>query len=352
MHGRNLYLLRFNGRNDNLGDQFIFRALMHALTDLGSVCVHNGAPAFIESAPPGHWRLGWRSALTTLRGGAVYNFLPPGGRTWRPPTQAGRAAGSWLKSLKKTSVELLAGPKVVIGTSVIPTANHSWCKDCAWIGVRDHQSLAALRAAGVASAEYFPDLSFLPAPPRPADVQRQGIRVSFRETIPEAPDPRAYTSRLSEALGALAGQLIPDERHRMSSYYQVEEDEEFMRQMSRLHDVPFGAARVTLEAFEAFYRRADLVVSNRLHGLLMGAYCGAVPVALTSREHTKVNALFTTVGWKSLLLHIEDARELPDQFAAIRQDIPSLRRMVAASFDEQRSLGLRILEQRFGGTAG
>lgn len=352
MSSQNLYLLHFNGRNDNLGDQFIFRALVRALTDLGLVHIRKGVPPFIAGAAPhaSGWRLGWHSARTALRGGVVYDFLPPGGRTWTVATQARASARASLRAVKRQCLDVVGGRRIAIGASVIPAANHAWCEECDWIGVRDHESLAALRAAGIRRVEYFPDLSFLPPPSSSAtEVERGGLCVSFRKAVPEARDAQAYELQLSEAFGALTHQLTAEARGRSRAYYQVEEDEAFTRRLSHAHDIHFHPARVSLESFEPFYRSADLVVSNRLHCLLMGAYCGAVPVALTSRAHTKVTALFETVGWHSLILPIEEAEALPQRFAAIQQDLPRLRRIVAASFDEQRRLGLTMLAQRFGG---
>jgi hypothetical protein len=43
MNDRNLFLLHYNGRDDNLGDQFIFRALAEALGDFGEVHVRTHA---------------------------------------------------------------------------------------------------------------------------------------------------------------------------------------------------------------------------------------------------------------------------------------------------------------------
>jgi polysaccharide pyruvyl transferase WcaK-like protein len=131
-------------------------------------------------------------------------------------------------------------------------------------------------------------------------------------------------------------------------FYQVDEDAAPSRMLSQAHNFAFEERRVSLDSFESFYASADLVISNRLHCLLLGAHCGAVPVALTSREHGKVNALFETVGWKSLLLHVEDRGAIAQRLAAIRRDLPRLRNMVASSFDEQRRFGRQSLERRFG----
>jgi hypothetical protein len=340
MNERNLFLLHYNGRDDNLGDQFIFRALSEALEDFGEVHVRTHAADL---------GFGLRSAMTTLRGGAVYNFLPPGGRTWTTAPSPSRGARGALGALKKRCTDAVAGPRVAIGASVIPTADHSWCRDCEWVGVRDHESLAALRAAGLPRVDYFPDLAFLPAPRRTNPARRGGIRLSFRGAIPEAPDAAEYAGGLSEAIATVMHELDSDVRtNNVRGFYQVDEDAAPSRMLSQAHGFAFEERRVSLDTFESFYASADLVISNRLHCLLLGAHCGAVPVALTSHEHGKVNALFETVGWKSLLLHVEDRGAIAQRLAAIRRDLPRLRNMVASSFDEQRRFGRQSLERRFG----
>lgn len=342
----NLFVLRYNGRDDNLGDQFIFRALATALASLGVVRIKGRAATFLPDVrpPTSDWTLGLLSAMTRFQGYSVYDFTSPGARPWTSPPQAAPFTRGWLKSACRKA---FLGRRVSVGTSVIPAANHSWCKDVDWIGVRDRASLTALHAAGMQRAEYFPDLAFLPAPPREADVPRGGICVSFRKAILETRNSEGYEPRLSDAFGALASSFTGHMKRQVKSFYQVEEDASFVARLSKSHDIPFEPAQLSLDSFEAFYQSADIVVSNRLHCLLMGAYCGAVPVALTSREHTKVNALFETVGWKSLTLAIEDRDELAQRFAAIQRDLSNLRPMVDSVFQRQRDLGLSILESRF-----
>jgi polysaccharide pyruvyl transferase WcaK-like protein len=256
--------------------------------------------------------------MTTLRGGAVYNFLPPGGRTWTKAPSPARGARGALGAVKKRCTDVVAGPRVAIGASVIPTADHSWCRDCEWVGVRDHESLAALRAAGLPRVDYFPDLAFLPAPRPTNSPRRGGIRMSFRGAIPETSDAAGYGDGLSGAIAVVMQELESDGRVNVRGFHQVEEDASPSRALSRAHGFAFDERRVGLDSFESFYASADLVISNRLHCLLLGAYCGAVPVALTSRQHGKVNALFETVGWKSLVLHIEDRDAIARRLRAIR----------------------------------
>lgn len=347
MPRRNVFLLRFNGRNDNLGDQFIFRALVASLTPFGVVQIRGGVPDFaaVTRSSIGGWKLGLLLAMMKLRGYSIYNFDPPGARLWTGANNASRSGLKWLTGVAR---DMFGGSRIAIGTSVIAAADHSWCDNASWVGVRDQASLLALRSAGVKHADYFPDLAFL-APARTTDdVRRSGIGLTFRRTIPEGIDRQCYELQLSEALTVLAHSFRADETTSARLYHQVDEDANFNDVLSVRTGFSRHYEKLTLNSFEAFYRSAQIVVSNRLHGLLLGAYCGAVPVALTSRKHTKLTALFETVGWASLILYVENPHELVDKFTVIRKDLANLGKMVEASFEHQRRLGFSILEKRFG----
>src|SRR5690606_13371213 len=103
---------------------------------------------------------------------------------------------------------------------------------------------------------------------------RGGILASFRKTIPEVDDASAYAARLTKAFATLLETLGPAERGRVRAYYQVEEDERFVKALADAHELSFEASRVSLDTFESFYSTGEIVVSNRLHCLLLGAYCG------------------------------------------------------------------------------
>jgi hypothetical protein len=200
----------------------------------------------------------------------------------------------------------------------------------------------------VQHADYFPDLAFLAPPQTPSVGPRPGICLSFRQTIPEVHNRQCYETRLSQALTALVRSFDANTARCTDFCHQVDEDAEFNGRLSAAAGVPRHVPRLTLSSYEAYYQSARIVVSNRLHCLLLGAYCGAVPVALTSREHTKLIALFETLGWTTLILLIDDVATLAEKFTMIQKDWSKLGSIVQSSFENQRRLGHSILEQRFG----
>jgi polysaccharide pyruvyl transferase WcaK-like protein len=69
------------------------------------------------------------------------------------------------------------------------------------------------------------------------------------------------------------------------------------------------SAAAVLEA----YGTSALVVSNRLHALLFGWACGAVPLAVVDGGHdAKIAGVFRQVGLEDLLLPVSRIADLPE----------------------------------------
>jgi polysaccharide pyruvyl transferase WcaK-like protein len=344
---RHLFVLKYNNRNDNLGDQIIFRALTSALGQYGRTVTHGSVPSFaaglrVESAG---WRAHLVRAWTRARGGSIFQVLSPGAALWMPPappvppppTRPVRRFPPWL-----------SGRPIALGRSVIPEADHSWCRDAAWVGVRDDESLRALRDAGYANATYFPDLAFLvQREPVATPASRSAIALSFRNRIPEDHHSSEYERHLTNAIEAILSSVDSADRSGAVGFHQVEADAQFVETICQAHGLQCAPEMLTLSSYASFFAGAAIVLSNRLHCLLFGARYGAVPVALTMNRHSKVVSLFRTVGWNSLVLDVTDARCI-ERFQAIRRDAGSLRTLVSTTFERQQTLAKDILQQRFG----
>ena len=347
---RNLFELRYNNRNDNLGDQAIFRALVCALQQHGEVTMVGAVPPFVEGVRPtgGPWRSRFATAATKARGGSVVRVLAPGALLWPRPdcgTPSPRRARSGL------AAKWLRARTISVGRSVIGAADHSWCQDVDWIGVRDDASLRALHQAGFRQVSYFPDLSFLLDSDAAGADARTTVAFSFRSRIPEDHRSAEYEHTVRGAFDAIVGSLGPSGRARAIGFYQVQEDEAPVGQLCEDHGVSRAASMLTLSSYQPFYRTQDLVVSNRLHCLLLGACQGAIPVALTTEAHTKVVSLFRTVGWDSLIVRADDDARV-DRFHEIRRQSHRLRELVRTTFDRQRTLGAQTLRQAVLETGG
>jgi exopolysaccharide biosynthesis predicted pyruvyltransferase EpsI len=152
---------------------------------------------------------------------------------------------------------------------------------------------------------YFPDLAFLTPPAVGSAVVDGRMFYSFRHAIPEEKNSIDYKDRLLSALQSI-DQILRNRAIATASFYQVDEDASWMRDLS----TGFGHghfAQVTFDSHTEFFQKAGVVLSNRLHCLLLAARCGALPIALTSLRHSKLVSLYRTVGWSDLVLDIDDA---------------------------------------------
>ena len=149
------------------------------------------------------------------------------------------------------------------------------------------------------------------------------------------------------AAAAIVGSLSSRDRDHAIGFHQVHQDEEPVARLCEEHGLRRAASMLTLSSHQHFYQDQDVVVSNRLHCLLLGACYGAVPVALTTDAHSKVVSLFRTVGWDSLILHADDERCV-ERFHEIRRESRHLRDLVRTTFARQRTLGHDVLRREFG----
>ncbi len=333
----NLFVMRYNRRDDDLGDQFILYALAESLADFGRVAIRNETPEFLSGVATD--KRGIKSKLTRLstrcQGGTIFDVLPPGA-ILRPNPKVKRVSKPRIPGLS------LEGTRISLGRSVIPDADHSWCQRVDWIGVRDNASIEALKAAGYRHVTYFPDLAFMVQPANYVESREYSNRFgfSFRAQVPEDNTSEDYENRLAPSVAA----FLESTGTNAVGYHQVEEDAKYVRRICE----DFGLVRqehpVTLNSYQDFYRELDFVVSNRLHCLLMGALCGALPIALTTSEHTKIVSLYKTIGWDSLLICAESPEQAPERIAQIQNQASVLRTMVAKTLDEQRELGKQVLK--------
>ena len=101
--------------------------------------------------------------------------------------------------------------------------------------------------------------------------------------------------------------------------------------------------RLNLHDYSAFYQSTRFVVSNRLHCLL----CGAVPIALTTRNHKKLVSLFETVGLSELLVYLDEPDALHDHLQRIVDRYSTTRRLVEQVCANERTTGKTVLARLF-----
>jgi polysaccharide pyruvyl transferase WcaK-like protein len=294
--------IRFDTQFDNAGDCLINRELVRLLATRGSVCLDLSAcpklfaDEILTGLPPdvcrrwSPWPFVLELLAARVRGRRCYWFLMPGGISGRP--RAG-AIGLWIRDQLLTITALLGVRICQVGASFGDlSAVHLavWRRRRRWLYrlfPRDSISADYLRGHGIHSDGCIPDLAFNmfatpSASSRPAagrGVARVG-GLSFRtdQYSQQADDVADVLKSLSRCGGDSTMVWRPiiqvaRDRHGMQRLQQhVQSEGLVVEQPVDRHD--------DVEACLRFYQGLSLVVSNRLHVLLMAASQGGRILAL------------------------------------------------------------------------
>jgi hypothetical protein len=164
------------------------------------------------------------------------------------------------------------------------------------------------------------------------------VLLSFRAHTPEVGKDSGHEHRVREGVPVVA-ELLRARGYCCEFYSQVNEDAAFVASLAKTPGAALGLpARTSLRdvgRLAADYADVELVVSNRLHVLLIAAASGCLPVAAVAREHHKIRDLFEAVGWGALIVDL-DSPSLANQLAEVLDRAPELRTLVAAGFARAR----------------
>ncbi len=286
------------GQYDNIGDVVLRRPLLRWVRAAGPLHVFVGrdAPAgYVAALDLGaqdrvyHSFLRWYLAAFAagLRGRMNYVFKPG------EIQMSLRGLKEHVSMLPVLLLARLRGGKVVrIGSGARNFARWPWA--LLWPSValsnlvlwRDGDTAAYMGKGGV-----MPDLGFADGDEAWTRLGRDALVVSMRGD--RNPVPETWVA----AVRALADHL----RLRVTVVTQVARDDAMSLDLARRLNasvLPWdGRDHVAQEsALQAVYRRADVVVSDRLHVLVAAFTHGAVPMALLTDQSTKVARHFRAAG--------------------------------------------------------
>ena len=154
--------------------------------------------------------------------------------------------------------------------------------------LRSHQSVEYLKKMTDRSVYYFPDLSFLYSfDLRKYDKKKIAV-FCFREV----------TGNLDSFISGLkyfVSKLL-ENGYKIKIAYQVKSDEAFSKYIYSIFKCDKVSYHENLIWYNQldFYKDVNIVFSNRLHSLLIGAMYGAIPVAFTNSENVvrKISDVF------------------------------------------------------------
>lgn len=336
-------LISLKTQYSNLGDQFINFQLIKRLAVFGPVSLlRSDAPeVYVQSLLKG---LPAHASVEIYSGPVTYlvKHTKPFSQLVTPSymflTPGNKKGATWLKALAIWLILRIGGfvlAQVGASYGVISRAQ-------IWLFKRERSKAISFRDATSAkmvgrTTEYefdvFPDLAFLALRKiHNSTALCLPERAGFIIRRPSCADADAYLARLSNVayiLKSLGYELVVT--------WQVTTDEAYSRQVAAAisADVlePVGE-RLTLEEAQAHYESWALVIGNRLHGLLIAAAYGAVPIAIITDSESKIVRAFS--GADLGVLCSNGAQTDTAVVKSVLRDIQTANDLVSVSFEKNR----------------
>jgi polysaccharide pyruvyl transferase WcaK-like protein len=215
------------------------------------------------------------------------------------------------------------------------------------IGVRDNQSLSYCNKIGMDNTQYFPDLAFLASGAGLRNAfqsDRCTVCLSFRSGASNAMVEDAVAHQLS----ILVRSAPPYVSFKFVTQvaYDAGPNRALAEHLGLLSNCAFVDVSNDLTKAAALYGSCDLVISNRLHVLLLALRNGASVIALVQNSaNAKIVGLFSTLALSHLVVDVATG-SMP-RFERIPRveptDVDSLFRTQA---DLARSTFLEMLSHR------
>lgn len=189
---------------------------------------------------------------------------------------------------------------------------------------------------------YVPDMAFLYPKFESSsyDSKRNRIAMSFKKV-------KDY-SKLVKNMQNI-GKIADSQRLDIDILYQVDEDEHFCKQL--YHDINcqnihFLEKPIDFYSLEV-YQKYDIVISNRLHVLLMAAMNGAIPYGLISHDRleNKIKDLFSSVFENKLTSYIEEFNE--NLFSSLYNKQNEIKKEIRICVEKQREQCLSTIKNLF-----
>ena len=208
---------------------------------------------------------------------------------------------------------------VSLGRGFSSTTGINWLQEL-WLShiaheytLRDVATLRRAHAMGIRKAAWFPDLSWLA--PLPQSIEafagRSSVVLSFRADTDRLRWDDRLASEILERLGELLDEACALGLENVILIQHASQDQAMTMQIERKYRGRYRLRRepglLSLTNIPCVYGGAALVISNRLHSLLLGLQWGAVPLAVTrASEPEKVRNQLLDLN---LVEHILDLAE-------------------------------------------
>lgn len=294
---------------ENTGDLLINKVALDLLRTYGEIVVNdlNTPRWFIDEITGGsdtlvsssHVSLFTSIFFEAIKGKSdTYLLLPPGDISRRGLKSA---IGTIVRSSKLFILRLVGCKIIRLGFSIGPfdkaNAISESIQSLAYriYGVRDSKSLKFGKDIHINNLVFFPDFSwyYKPSIDRLEDFERENrIVLSFRSNANGIKHDPDYLEKIKEILSVFF--IDSSVSTKVTICYQVKYDREGCRDLydelrKRNPHVQFEFVdkRLSLTECNELYSKSNVVISNRLHVLMLAAINGAKIIALIKLSHNK-----------------------------------------------------------------
>ena len=183
------------------------------------------------------------------------------------------------------------------------------------IYVRSKENVSILQRIGLSNVDYSPDMCFM-MNVEIRDVQKNKVGLSFRD-MGDGPN-----KKIKESVKIFV-EYFSNKQVNIDFFYQVERDREFNQQLFYEFKTPFTHFREDVLKWDerSYYHDKILLLSNRLHVLLLGQVFECIPMALEFNQlkTLKIRNIFNSIGMED---HIYDEISM-NQLKILFTDIES-----------------------------
>lgn len=290
MARKNFAVMSVAAQEDNLGDVEIRKKLFDRIRtqdiDIVAFC-GTSSPEYMEAFGDA-LRCSWFTSMIKMQlevlrrclvGQSMHFFIAPGPARFSSKPRA--LAKSLVNFMNMALARLTGGAAHIVGRAYRGSGTSRAievlsAKLATTATVRDDMSFTAIGGR----ARVMPDLAFA------SDLTFDGPRNYLAISLRVEPDlSAAHVESIVKASRAAGLEPV--------FVTQVRRDNEWMLELARQHGAEIVAwttetHRLQRERVGLAYRKAAAVVSNRLHGLIIGALAGATPVPVVSSMNTKL----------------------------------------------------------------
>ncbi len=156
---------------------------------------------------------------------------------------------------------------------------------------------------------FCPDLLFYPDYQPLKSLQKDTLKIafSFRASPLKKGNDTAYMNTIKEFIKRLS----QESNYELIAVSQVTRDAVFQQELiamtgKYIEHYVYNCTIAGREKIAEAYTQADIIISNRLHGLLNASMYGCHPVAFVTKDNHKVTGVLETAGLHHLILHADN----------------------------------------------